>query len=227
MLFSNSPTQTGVKKATNFAWGEGTKSSGCSGSESKVSGSSGVGPPPSTASCFFPHCPAPRGLPPQRARPSDSTEGSTAQKGPSTKQAGSEQCQSKDRVCGNIKSGHYSGQDPGKEGVCPYLETSKGKELAVNKRSGPPGKRTYNLERAETQSVCGQSRGSEVGDPATAVPPPASRVEATHRSSRRTEARKGPGTRPGDVLCSHRGQPLLAVPRREQAPLEGSPVQRH
>lgn len=34
-----------------------------------------------------------------------------------------------DTASGNIKSGHYSGQGTGKEGACPYLENSKGKEL--------------------------------------------------------------------------------------------------
>lgn len=82
--------------------------------------------------------------------------GSAAQKAPSTKRAGSEGCQSRDRACGDSKCRHYSGQDPGKAGAHPYLETSEGREMAVNKRSGPPGERTSTLERAERQRVCGR-----------------------------------------------------------------------
>lgn len=39
-----------------------------------------------------------------------------------------------------------------------HSETSEGKELAVNKRSGPPGKRASTLGTAETQTICGQRR---------------------------------------------------------------------
>lgn len=109
------PHRPGVKAAANSARGEGTKSSGCRESEPKASGSCGMEPPLCTASCSLPHGPAPWGLPPQQAGPADTKEESTAQKAPSSKQAGSKKCQSRAGLVGTSNLAIIQGRILGKK----------------------------------------------------------------------------------------------------------------
>lgn len=116
----------------------------------------------------------------------------------------------------HLRPGRYSAQDPGKEGACPYLETSEGEGLAVNKREKSQGKEHRPWEGLRPADLWAEQR-VRGRRPCTGTPRPARRVEAPGSSHRRTETRKGAGRRPGDGRCSRGGQPLLPVPRREQA----------
>lgn len=111
------PHRPGVKKAANSAWGEGTKSAGCRGSEPKASGSSGMEPSPCTACCSLPHGPAPWDVPPQQAGPADTTEVINRMES-SFKQTGwKQEVPEQGRACGNIKLAIIQDRILGKEQV--------------------------------------------------------------------------------------------------------------
>lgn len=155
-LPSNGPAQAGVKAAPNSAWGEGTKSSDCSGSEPKVSGSPGTEPPPS----LLPAPPLAARLcgvcvPSTLALPTPRKD-QEHRKPLRPKRVEASRARARTGFERTLNLATIQGRILGRKECIPYPGTSEGKELAGNKRPGPPGKRAFPLERAEAQSSGGQ-----------------------------------------------------------------------
>lgn len=113
----------------------------------------------------------------------------------------------------------------GRKEHVPYPGMSEGKELVGNKRSGPPGKRAFPLERAAAQGSGGQ--GGRGRQPRHSTPTASQKGGGNAQVRPEDGGEDGSGCKTWPCPVRSPRQPPLAVPQEEPALLEGSPVQRH